>query len=584
MNYLGPIENNPTPQASTYGMAASALVMTISAVALSIILITNPYAAGSMTQLATFGTVGGVSLIMFVLSTVLRCRTKEHIYEAEEVDPETLTRPIPQPVTEQQSEIIPALINALFKTGPEFIHVSNNLPSTTQPIQEPIHTIFKQIYELMAKNLGKPELCLYELLSCYGPGKVGEDLALRRLIAAHNSGNAEKFTQTLREYEAIQRGNTLCESLTQLLNPNLSNAEILAQLPQIMKNHFCIVNEELEGIGSKLLDEIFKSLNPKDDAVEQSLTALIRNDGNDSTEKFKVFMREAFASAKPNIPHDVFTGLSEQLIEPMIAHQLAYSTKMHLPKITTAIHLLNTLSLNSSSMEELFPYIDQTSLLYESSDCLGETRKMQKELFAIQSACKALFVCDPNTDIVNIFGQLEEEKENPQVLALAQKYGKRIFVVPAAIPNHPFKNIITNIRDSSLASAASKVLSNTWTDLGKATIRDKVRAEINTAKNELNIPGTIKTVLSRILPPVDPLDQENFENLIINIINLMIEPIVFGIILDQNKPFEGVLTGSGHELADALEALTNQQEPLDLEQVRKEVSKLGTPFASLSTS
>jgi len=640
------IQETPLPQAPQHGMIASGILIVISGVALGIILATNPTAAGSFTQIATFGTIGGVSLLTLVICTALTCRNKrrqtrerEDIhrqreserreFERQEADRQRVGREQAQLRVDEErlrqaedrreglallrgedvrevvdvesvrdvaraersefdtfrEDVMPNLLDAFGRAVVQVTQAHARLTGKGAPSQREVEALFAEAKELMALCLDKPELYLAELVRCFGRGKNKPSVGLRRLVAAHNGGNEVKLQEVLRQNTAIERGNNLA-LVARRLHSRESNAAILAAFPEIMDGHFSIDDEFLHGIGGELLRKIFERM-AGNRTIDQALTQLRRNAPPERctkkemeafTKEVEAFMKLAFAEAR--IPRREMEEMSARFIEHMIANQLMQNVEKMLGMVARNIRLLPSMFADSVDPHELFPQIDETFLLSESSDCLGETEEMQAELIRLQSAINydrpeagrvAFLVLDPaddrryqtlydNNEVVRMcfdanrgnydLEELARIGNRRDVQVLGRKWDKRILVVPVSISDHPFKQV---------RSALNKVPN--WL----------LRTLYTVFKGF--IPGLVKPGIQEILPALEPREQQRFDRFVDSMLGMLMRPIYDGSINNSSefrRPFEAVITGQGEQLANRLEGLVNNQgEPLTFEGIRE---------------
>lgn len=682
----------PSPQAPFHGMAASGIVTVISAVALAIILTTNPTAAGSFSQIAAFGTVGGGSLIIFVVCSALAChacrkmkerREEEHLenerlrqeherqplelgeqhtasptqqpveplHSVEPPPPDLLPpveaprtmkgQPPPELLTGQvegnhlvaelneavveasqaegqtieklKREIIPPLMDAFRDAVSELLRAHAAITDGAPPDPRAINDLFVEAKSLIMLNLEKPELYLTELLRCFGRGKNKPSVGLRRLIAAHNSGNPDKFEEVRRQYAAIERGHNL-HDVAALFRSRTGNSQILDQLPQLMEGHFSLDDVELQGVGRELLDAIFGRLK-NNRTIDNALTALrkkapregcTKSEMEDFTKEVEKFMKLAFTEA--HIPHGELEEMSDRLVEVWIERQLMQNMKKLLGMVARNIRLLPSMFADSVDTRVLFPQIDETFLLSESGDCLGETEEMQKQLIRLQSTInydrkpenrvaflvldegdtrsyevlrrenEVVRMClDANSGNYNL-RELERIGKRSDVQDLGRQLQKRILVVPVSITNHPFKDIRNKL--NWVPNWAIRGLYGIFSGF---------------------IPGLVKPGLAEMLPALEPREQERFDRFVDAMLNLLMQPIYDGSINNsspfrkqtvrgregkvERRPFEEVIARQGNALAINLENLVNQKEPITFEQIRdvwvESVGNVAEGFKSL---
>lgn len=678
MTYFNPergILETPAPRAAVHGTIASGILMVISGVALGIIFAANPSAAGSFTQIAVFGGIGGVSLITFVVCSALAFYTlRKHRQQREEsrreVEPQQqeeaerrepeIRRPvqiekadIPEPprmdesqerktnedlvperapevsssenrglgaaeieeeeelvisppaplraapptVGELRDEIIMPLIDAFSNAVKELLRAHAAITANPQPDLPAVDNLIRDAKELLTLSLDKPELYLGELLRCYGRGKNKPSIGLRRLIAAHNAGDPAKLKEVRRQYKAIARGNNLLD-VAQLFNSRAKNPEVLHRFPDIMKGHFSLDDEVLKKVGDELLEKIFDSL-AENKKIDKALTSLRRKAPEEGcskaqmgafTKEVEKFMKLAFAEA--HIPHEEMIGLNERLVGYWIENQLMPNMKKMLGLVARNIRLLPSMFADSVKTEELFPQIDETFLLSESGDCLGDTEKMQKELIRLQSEInynrkpenrvaflvleagdtrdyRTLYrensvvkICfDANQGNYDLI-ELQRIGNQSNVRDLAALREIRILVVPVSITDHPFKDI-----RSKLNAVPNWLLRGLYGIISGF------------------IPGLVKPALAEMFPAFEPREQEHFDRFVDSMLNLMMPPIYDGAINNnspfrkltvrgskgpvERRPFEEVITHQGNELANRLEGLINQKDPLSFEQIRE---------------
>ncbi|NGX61948.1 MAG: hypothetical protein K940chlam9_01439, partial [Chlamydiae bacterium] len=250
----------------------------------------------------------------------------------------------------------------------------------------------KEVHQTIAKgklyvNLvaHDPKTFVSELLRGYGPGKTKLTIALRQLVAAYNSENADLYEKAFKRFKAIMSGNNM-GGIHTLLRGRTTNADILAQLPNLLKNHTCMIDETLIEWGNELLGTIFEKTQ-NDQGVNQALTQLRRVKSSELPDKMEKFILLVLEQADLN--EETLTDWNNQVVDHMIGGQLMDQIRDFLGTLARNIRLLEILFNKNVDKKVVFPQLDDIFLESEASNWMApegeERRTLQVNLLKFQN-------------------------------------------------------------------------------------------------------------------------------------------------------------------------------------------------------
>jgi hypothetical protein len=602
MPNLNPIAKLQSVEWSTYrsaaisGQIASALIIAITATALAIIVISNTqafYTAASYPEMITLGVTGGLAFVTFVICSCMHCAARykkgrgsadqsavqeqRRTIEAELAEPITIkvTASLDkEPVEYVKQALVQPLLQAFKKTLKALV-VADLVKSSSTPAEiaeksKKVDEAFQKGERLFNFYLDNPTIYVSELLRFFGPGKMPLSIALRRLIAAYNSGDAEKFAEIKNAYQAIVRGHDLTD--IKVAFRNQSRDALMTSLPTLLESHFSLVDDTLKGLGKNILIHIFDNTKENREVLTK-LDALKKKGDKLTTDDVGAFLK--LVLEKANVSPEQYKEWNEILIKQMINTTFKKSFCVFLGMVARNIRILSLMFDKKMKEEALFNKLDETFLLSESADCIGKDKEcFQGALFELQSKLNHKRDCENRIALIalpkNNTASYEELMAQDEVIGMcysAHKKGKsnfkeyeeisysaavlegrgmvlhdvRLVAVPVSLSDHPFKDFKKKEKAINFVAWAAKTVSAL---LPKETF-DKFLA------------GKVRPKLMQILPKMDEAGEKDFDSLLSLLINLMVNPIYDGAIGDTpfRKPFERIITTQGGELARKVEEL-----------------------------
>lgn len=603
-----PLIKTPYREPAVRILTGSGLLLLVSAAAFAILFSQNPAILSNLKTLSAFSATAGICLSSFALGSCLlaisyRKKTppveqtakqneqqvkyiditskelkeppKATVLQKEpEVPPPAIQRQPaaeppktqeriaegPQVITEQQAlerapinyltqTIFPPLFDAFEKTLIALINANNRVMKTEDPsIDQKVQETRRNLETLFQSLIRKPELYVKQLLSFFGKGKTSHSICTRRLIAAVNSQNEDKMKEAKAEYDAMIAGHSLYGALLKTFQSTKTSAEILQSLPGLLEKHFCLPDEALKSLGMLILKEIFKDAdrNPK---LVAELDTLRKHAGNKKFENLadafllKVLDLSSQSNQLAQWQNDLMQYILKNLVKKNINVILGMFAKV--------IVLLPTLLERSFDKKTLFPKIDETSLLSESTDLI-EDDSIQSKLIHLQCQINherkqpvALIVA---SELAKAYLPAFKELASKDLESIRKKFEEQlkelnvnVEIVPIKISMHPFKMIKEKTPVSDIALKFVAQLANLFDGLIKKLAKSKI---------------------DEMLPPLEVGEKQTFDSIYNTLFTLLFPSIVNGAIgLTKFRPlFEGIITSQGKEIAATLSELQKNQD------------------------
>lgn len=477
-----------------------------------------------------------------------------------------------------KEDILPPLLDGLGNALKEVVLAHgrkiNESHFNSQTTSDQVDQLIEETKSLFIEFLEEPDFYLTELLVYFGPGKIKAESALRQLIVLKNSGDEEKYFQKRAEFQAIKQGNDFSDLAALLRDSRSNNPAILAQFPEIMANHFSLIDEDLKSIGMNLLNRIFSDPN---EAVKTEWDHLKRKAPQPHCSQKKMvafakdvenFIYKAFHEA--NLSADEKKVFFDQVVGHMLQKQFMETLRLIIGIIGLNMRLLPQLFDRSAKTNEIHMKLDETFLLSESREHLHpNTQHLQQQLFVYQSKInvnrskekRIAFIVFPKNDqrpyaqiardeeIVNFCLELSRGYYNLKELEGMIKNTKdhRLIPVPIHITDHPYKEFLTVLH-------APNIL---------------VRGAFNLIQRR--IPTKVKEPMYEVLPKFSDEQKSQVDHLFDRWIDLLLKPFYNGALNHKSPfhlPFTQAIQTHGSELATQLETLANQEEELRFENIR----------------
>lgn len=441
----------------------------------------------------------------------------------------------------------------------------------------------KSAQSLFNSMVGDPHVQIPELLRHFGRGKTKESIALRRLVAAFNSGNLEKYEAEKKKYEAVIRGHNLTDVAKALANGKNDNTKILKAFPSLLKNHFCSTDEALRDLGMEILEYIFsKAASGKNSKITNALNALRRLEtqalkelesaerkGNSADIKKA---KEKIASAIEDFVKLVFNEVAgkdsknlaswnERLVGQLIQGETLKKMQSLFKMIAHNIRILGLMFDKQKDKSEIFPVLDLTFLTSESSEYVlpnsdqAKLLQLQSEINFARKQSKQepialLLLSESNESAVDEIRKTcqaaNPRKEAPAIPSQFQsrisafaRRGLKVIAVPISINDHLFKKF--------------KDFDGGWLNTGVSILASS--GALSYLQPVLK--GPAKAQLMEFLPKLEGEALKAFHTLFDGIFDVMVMPVINGAIVQSkfSAPFQRVINNEGLKLADKLEDL-----------------------------
>jgi len=564
---------------------ASGILVVISTVALFIILASNPPIASAINTfqaMVTLGTVGSASLAIFAVSSCIQTlaakKLKQDLANARaltELPPLQVEAPVEvavnleqQPIEYIKQVVVLPIVRA-FHAGIKGLVIANSVTMSeefTSKVKS-IDTAFEDAEQLFNDFVNNPQIYIAELLRFFGPEKKPLTIALRRWIAAYNSGKPEMIQMVSDEYHAAASAHDY-KAISQALKTQ-SNEALMANLPILLENHFALANVKLKELAINIMHQIFQDTRTNT-KVLQALTQLKKKADSSALpiamEHFLKLVQE-----EAHISNEQYMMWQEDLTRRMLQTTFKRTVCNALSVLARNIRLLGFMFDQKKTQTELFGRLDETFLLSESDDCITKFA-LQKDLYHILNLFnssrtneehKYTLVALPEGDtrsyeelieqeeIFKIcfaskkadFAVLEKINQSTEIVALNRKHQVRIVAVPVTINDHPFKKFKRH-------ETAIRIF---------APLLKKV------------LPPIIKPKMKQLLPKMSGNNKARYDRFVETLIDTMLSPVFNGAIAftDFRPIFEKVISTKGEVLAEKIEALLRSPpEELNFEKIR----------------
>lgn len=587
-------------RASFKGQVASGVLTLITVVATAIILGLNPnisYITGNYPTWIALGSFGGTTLILFAVFSCLHQKGKrqalqraenerQQARQAEKLRKAQTETPLAEPTVSVEKDPIGHLDQVLiqpilneFRGALEAVISADcrKMNRDGSEVEDKVKNAFNNCQELFTHFLQNKYIYVSELLRYFGPGKTTKSVALRRLIAAYNSGDAEKLQGVRAEYEAIARANDFTEIAKALSDRSKTNAELMQELPNLLADLFSLPDAHLKEFGVKVLNRVFIPPTTLTVAVNKELNTLrsLTTQPKKFAKQLEKLIKAALEEA--HIPDETYDEWNQELITYMLNTTFKGIIFGFLGSVARNVRILKLMfkKMGDGSGEipkkDLFLQLDKAFLEAESRDCITN-EALQRDLFHLQSEInfgrkdetrKVALIALPEGDN-RTFEQLEQdevlslffaanEHSREELKKITQTYRNqllkthhvRLVAVPVAISDHPFKKF----KDyEGTVKFAAFLLKGFFPYIADTFVKPRAEAS---------------------MPKMDGEDQKKFDEFFKVIVNLLVDPIYDGAIGDTKftRDFQRIITNEGEELAKSLDQLLLQEE-ISFEEIR----------------
>ena len=569
------------------GQIASGILVLITAVAVGVILFLHPqisYMHANYEAMITFAVVGGLSLTTFVVCSCMRHygtrRASQNVENRQCIEAMVSLQPATPialeattTITESPIDYVKqAIIQPLLKAFNDAIKhvIAADCVTTDKSIGtkiEEINSCFQTGAEICNHFLDDQQIYVSELLRSFGPGKsIKASVALRRLIAACNSGDLEKLAEVEAEYNRVMQANDFSEIAEALSSQ--PPATLMQTLPELLERRFALSDETLKAMGRNILTHIFAQARAKPDVLSALETLKAKADSDHLAKEVEKFVKLVLVEAA--ISPEKYKEWNDELIKYMLDTTFKKSLCDFLRLAALNIRMLKVLFNKKLEQKKLFIQLDETFLLSESWDCVKQ-EELQNEIFHLQSeinydrkeANRIAFIALPlDTGVQgskkqegvmelclqanqNSRKDLDKFTNSERVIELGHKHGVSLVAIPVSISDHPFKAFKKKERWIRFGGAIATSLPESLLQKLTAFILDLVEPK-----------------LMELLPQMDEKEQEDFKALLKNLLSLLIYPIYDGAIGNTafRQPFEEVITTKGEDLADQIDKLLLDEE------------------------
>lgn len=499
-----------------------------------------------------------------------------------------------------QSHVFPPILSELeaFMIGVNATHCqANGKPVDPQNVQK-IKEAMKAVGELLNSVLGNPRTQVLELLYHYGRGKTKTSIALRRLVAAFNSGDPQKYEEEKKKYDAVARGHSL-EFPQKLAGQKFDNGQILDGFVDDLIGRFCSTNEQVDALGQQILNYIFNNvkvdpakrkkvlaeLSKLRNKEKETLRELEKTPGIKDPKKRKEaeskarekiashieeFVKFVFDTALKSNPEGTarLDAWHQDMLHCLVQGETVIKLQSLFRMIAHNLRIMHLMFDKEAKEPKTFPVLDCTFLASESSDFIKpegpqtELLQLQCEInYALKQEKKpkepiALVIVTKANE--HLFTKITEtcKAAHPRQVEIPPAFQKRvdslkmkhsstiidIIALPISLNDHLFKQI--------------KGGENSWGGWGAK--------KILSAASSLGVQGTLLEYVKPLLrnhiveslPKLEKEDMDNFDTVFNSLFDALISPVIDGAFTPKppfSVQFQQVIENEGLKLASKLE-------------------------------